>query len=238
MPEEPVPALVWARPPRAPRRQSLTPERIVAAAIGIADTEGLEALSMRRIATDLGSGTTSLYRQVAGRDELLDLMVDAVRSEQPAPEATGDWRADLAGLGHRLRADLLRHPWLAGTLMARPALGPNSVRQTDLALAAAAELTADPTLAVTLIRALNHYVLGAVSDELAEQDTRRRTGLTLEEWRASVGPYVRTIVESGEHPHFARSVIEAEDLDADHQFAFGLDCLLDGIAARVSTGGR
>lgn len=118
--------------------------------------------------------------------------------------------------------------------MSRPALGPNSVRQLDFALAAAASLTSDASLAVTLIRPLHHYVLGAVSDQLAEQDARRRTGLTQEQWRASVGPYVRDIVSSGAYPHFARSVIEAEDLDVDRQFEFGLDCLLAGIAAQVA----
>ncbi|MEY2229060.1 MULTISPECIES: TetR/AcrR family transcriptional regulator [Streptomyces] len=234
MSEEPPPALVWAREPRAPRRQSLSVDRIVSVAVGIADAEGLEALSMRRLAADLGSGTTSLYRHVAGRDELLDLMVDAVRGEHPAQPPTGDWRADLGGVARLMRADLLRHPWLGSALMSRLALGPNSLRRVDFALAAAGSLTADASLAITLIRSLHHYVLGAVADQLAEQDAQRRTGLTEEQWRASVGPYVRDIVNSGVYPHFSRSVIEAEDLDADRQFEFGLDCLLAGIAAQVT----
>ncbi len=203
-------------------------------AVGIADAEGLEALSMRRLAADLGSGTTSLYRHVAGRDELLDLMVDAVRGEHPAQPPTGDWRADLGGVAHLMRADLLRHSWLGGALMSRLALGPNSLRRVDFALAAAGSLTSDASLAITLIRSLHHYVLGAVADQLAEQDAQRRTGLTEEQWRESVGPYVRDIVKSGVYPHFARSVIEAEDLDADRQFEFGLDCQLAGIAAQVT----
>ncbi|MFE9427459.1 TetR/AcrR family transcriptional regulator [Kitasatospora sp. NPDC006697] len=239
MSEQPNPPLVWAREQRAPRRQAPGVDRIVAAAVAIADAEGLDALSMRRVATDLGTGTTSLYRYVAGRDDLLDLMVDAVRSERPPHPLDGDWRTDLAAVARHLREDLLRHRWLGGIMMSRPSLGPNSLRQMDHALAAAAALTPDATLGNSAIRTLYHYVLGAVSDELTEQDTRRRTGLTEQQWQASVGPYLREIVASGEYPHFARVVIEAEHPDTGQRFEFGLDCLLAGLgtlAARAAEG--
>jgi hypothetical protein len=80
------------------------------------------------------------------------------------------------------------------------------------------------------------YVFGAVAGELAEAQAQRRTGLTEEQWRASVGPYIREVIESGAYPQFARRVTEAEDPDPEQRFEFGLACVLDGVAARA--GGR
>ncbi|WP_214414044.1 TetR/AcrR family transcriptional regulator [Sphaerisporangium fuscum] len=223
---------VWTRMPKAGRRQALTVGRIVEVATRMADAGGLEALSMRTLAAELGSGTTSLYRHVSGRDDLIDLMVDAVQGEEPTGPPSGDWRADLAAVTRRLRAVLLRHPWLARVLTARPALGPNALRRMDEALLAARGLTGDITLASAVVGLLTNYVQGAVAAELAEQEAQRRTGMSEEQWRASVGPYIREVVTSGEYPEFGRRVIEARDLGFEEHFEFGLACLLDGVAAR------
>ncbi|MFF5209923.1 TetR/AcrR family transcriptional regulator [Streptosporangium sp. NPDC000396] len=234
--EKTAPELVWSRERREPRRQALNVERIVTVSIGIADTEGLDALTMRRVATDLDSGTTSLYRYVAGRDELLDLMIDATQGEDVPAPLSGDWRADVKEVARRQRAVLLRHPWLGSVMVTRPALGPNSLRQMDIAIAAAGGLTSDITLAADVISLVSDYVLGAVSREVAEQETRRRTGMTEEQWRASVAPYIREVVESGAYPRFARWVVEAEDRTFEERFEFGLDCIFDGIARRLRDG--
>ena len=225
--------LVWTKDRRTPRRQAPSVERIVRTAVAIADAEGLPALSMRRVATDLGSGTASLYRYVAGRDDLLDLMIDAVHGETAPPAPTGDWRADLTGVAHHVRTTLLRHPWLTAELTGRPALGANSLRRHDAALTAAAALTPDITLAAGVVDAVLAYVFGTVARELAEAQARRRTGLTEDQWRASVGPYIRDVVASGAYPQFARLVRDAGEPAPDDRFAFGLACVLDGVAARV-----
>src|SRR4051812_24407734 len=144
---EPAPVTVWARPRPAARRQAPGVEQFVGHAIAVADAEGLAAVSMRRIAGDLGSGTASLYRSVASRDELLELMVDAVQGERPLPPPTGEWRTDLGNVAHGLRRVLLRHPWLSGELVGRPSLGPNGLRVAESALRAAISLTSDITAA-------------------------------------------------------------------------------------------
>ncbi|MGK3204037.1 TetR/AcrR family transcriptional regulator [Amycolatopsis sp. MEPSY49] len=226
------PALVWAKERRSPRRQAPSVEQIVRTAIAIADAEGLPALSMRRVAADLGSGTASLYRYVASRDELLDLMIDEVKGAEHT-ELTGDWRADLASVAHQVRATLLRHPWLSGEIPGRPALGTNSLRRHEAALAAAAPLTGDITFAAGAVDVVLAYVFGTVTQELAELQAQRRSGLTKEQWQASVGPYIREVIESGEYPQFARRVIEGEERTAEEVFAFGLAVVLDGIAARA-----
>ncbi|MFF3671378.1 TetR/AcrR family transcriptional regulator C-terminal domain-containing protein [Microtetraspora malaysiensis] len=231
--KEPAHVLVWSKERRAPRRQAPSVEQIVRAAIAIADAEGLTALSMRRVAADLDSGTASLYRYVAGRDELLDLMIDAVEGETGPPPLSGDWRADLTGIARHVRATLLRHPWLSSELTGRPALGANSLRQQDVALTAASALTPDITLAANVVDTVRAYVFGAVARDLAEEQAQRRSGLTEDQWRESVAPYIREVIDSGAYPQFARRVAEAEDADPEERFEFGLACVLDGIAARV-----
>ncbi|NUT40546.1 MAG: TetR/AcrR family transcriptional regulator [Thermoactinospora sp.] len=223
-------SLVWSREPYAPKRQALSVTAIVRAALAVADADGLEAVSMRRVANEVKSGTTSLYRYVESRDELLDLMADAVWGEGAPGPLTGDWRADLAEVARAQRASVLRHPWLAALMSSRPALGPNSLRRLEHALSAASALTPDITRAAAVIGVIGDYVLGAVAKELAEQEARRRTGLSEAEWRAAVAPYIREVVASGDYPQFNRRVVEADDLSFGDQFEFGLDCLLRGFA--------
>ena len=225
--------LVWTRLADQPkRRQALSVEQIVAASVRIADAEGVQALTMRRVAAELSTGTTSLYRYVTGKDDLMELMVDAVQGEADLPEQpSGDWRADLSLVAHASRQMMLRHPWLATELGSRPPLGPNALRWADFALKAAGGVSSDITLASALLGVVSTYAHGAVMAELSELEARRRTGLTENQWRTMVSPYVRDVViGSGRYPEVTRRVMEAEDLSHDEQFQLGLDCLLLGIA--------
>ena len=228
--------LVWTRLAEQRRRQSLSVEQIVATAIAIADAEGTPALTMRRVAAEAGTGTTSLYRYVTNKDELLELMVDAVQGEGEWPaEPSGDWRADLTLVADGLRASMLRHPWLATELRSRPSLGPNALRRSNFALAAAGGATADITLASALLGAVANYVHGAALAELSEREDVRSTGMTQDEWRKAVSPYVQAVViGSGDYPLVARRIFDAEDLSHDEQFAFGLGCVLAGIEKSVA----
>ena len=178
--------LVWTRPNLMPRRRAPSVEEIVTRAILVADDEGIAAVSMRRIAADLGSGTASLYRYVTNRDELLDLMIDAVRGETAQPELTGDWRVDLTAVARNMRTGLLGHPWLVAELTGRPTLGPNSLRRHDIALGAALALTPDITTAARVVEIVNAFVFGVVAAEIAELQAQRRTGQTEEIGRAHV----------------------------------------------------
>ncbi|MFJ9615147.1 TetR/AcrR family transcriptional regulator C-terminal domain-containing protein [Streptomyces noursei] len=229
---DPTPSMVWTRSRPEPRRRAPGVDQYVAAALAVADAEGLAAVSMRRVASDLGSGTATLYRYITNRDELVDLMVDAAQGEDPLPEPSQDWRAGLAAVAHALRATLLRHPWLAGELAGRPSLGPNSLRRSEAALRAAVALTPDITLASQALGAVHAYVLGSVATQQAVRSAEQRTGLTKEQWQRSVGPYISEVLAAGKHPMLARRVTEAEEPDPDVEFAFGLDCVLDGLAAR------
>lgn len=237
-PSEP-PVLVWLRLKDASPRALREVDRIVRASIEIADEEGPSWLSMRHLATALATGTTSLYRYVKGKEELLELMVDAVNGEspwpnQPVPEApTGDWRTDLGLIARGRRIQFLRHPWLAGQATSRLALGPNTLRAAEFASAVVAQLSADATVAASILSAILGFVRGAVADELGELEAQRRTGISEDDWRLQLAPYVRSVIDGGRYPNFAEVVIKADDLSYEQQFEFGLARLLDGIEAFV-----
>ncbi|MEV0699851.1 TetR/AcrR family transcriptional regulator [Saccharopolyspora sp. NPDC050389] len=226
--------LVWMRDRERGSRPALSEERIVRTAIRLADAEGIDALSMRRIAAEMGSGTTSLYRHITNKDELIELMIDAVYGEMPLPERAGeDWVAELAAAARIFRAALLEHPWLAQQASRRPALGPNVIKHSDHALGVVGRATGDATQAGVVVASVNTFVLGSVASELAELEAQRTTGMTEDEWRNSVGAYVQQVVDSGRFPHFNRRVLEAGEPDPGARFEFGLGCLLAGIATAL-----
>jgi AcrR family transcriptional regulator len=214
------------------RRRAQAPDlsEVVAAAVALADRESLEAVSLRRLAAVLRSGTASFYRVLDSRDELLDRMVDAVLGQHVPPEAEGEWRADLAAVARNRRAMLNAHPWLGAELAGRPAIGPNALTHHERALAAAANYTDDPTVAASAVETILGYVLGAAVRESAETKVRRHSGLTDEAWRTTAAPYLQEALNSGAYPFLARMLHEAVDLDADERFERGLTCILAGLA--------
>ncbi|GGY95005.1 TetR/AcrR family transcriptional regulator [Streptomyces poonensis] len=228
--------LLWdtgKRPSRGPK-PGLTLDRIVEAAVRLADAEGLEAVSMRRIATELGTGTMSLYRYVPGKGELLDLMLDRVQrtSEDPAALGDGSWRAALETLAHEGLALYRRHPWLLQVNQTRPILGPSALDGMEkvLTLIKPMGLT-DPEL-VSAVVMIDGYVLGAARTQLYAQDAERRTGLTdTEFWQAQV-PVLEKVMASGRYPVLAALSDDAFGTDFDH-FEFGLQRILDGLEVLV-----
>jgi AcrR family transcriptional regulator len=226
------PDVVWLRLETLTPRARRELDRIVAAAVVIADREGLEALSMRRLAAELDTGTTTLYRYVTGRDELLELMVDAVNgSDGVVTGRPAGWREGLALVAREARGRFLAHPWLASQLVARPTIGPNTLRGAEFVIAIALDLVGDPGTAAAVTSSLLAYVQGSVAAELAEGEAQRRTGLDERAWRETVAPWVRSILADARFPAFARVVLAADDLSFEERFAFGLERLLDGFAA-------
>lgn len=227
-----VPGVIWMRDEQPPR-PGLSREQIVRAAIELADGEGVPALSMRRIAVALGSGTMSLYRHVPGKDELMELMVDAVLAELPPRTPSGDWRADFRRYAGQRRELMLRHTWLAELLVGKPPMGPNALRQFENVVSVVRELGCDITTAASVVSTIGGYTLGIVQTELGDRETWQRAGMTEDAWRSRIGPYVQGIVEAGRHPRFTEFIIDGKDLDYEERFTFGLDCLIDGIAVRL-----
>ncbi|MEU3856299.1 TetR/AcrR family transcriptional regulator [Streptomyces sp. NPDC028722] len=232
--------VVWNRPERAAKgpAPSRTRAEITSAAIAIADAEGIEALSMRRVAKELGTGTASLYRYLASKDDLLDLMLDAVAAEDGGPPApTGDWRGDLRTLAYRSRATFHRHPWMASLAAGRPSLGPNSLDAIEHALAALEPLGFGIDVMITVVEALHAFVRGYAIGELAQQEAVRRSGVGNQEWMDAHAPYLDKVVKGGRHPLLARVIRDAElphaADSAERGFRLGLERLLDGWEANL-----
>jgi AcrR family transcriptional regulator len=229
--------IIWTRPSAGRRgpRPAWTRAEIAAEAVRLADAEGLEAASVRRVGAELGGGATSLYRYVTSREELYDLMVDHVAAEILPGGHAGDWRADLRRLAEGTRAMARRHPWAPALVSARPTLGPNNLDLMEFCLEAVDGVFPDVDHALSAISTVLAFTWGAVLAELAEQEATRRTGIDRERWMAAQTGYAGAVVAAGRHPQVVRVWTDAElphdPAGADRQFAFGLERVLDGLDA-------
>jgi len=234
-----------ARGAQLPRRdRGLSQAEIVAAAIAVADAEGPEAISMRRIAREVGAGAMSLYWYVASKEELLDLMLDAIEAEIEVPEPTGDWRADLGTFAHRTRAALRRHRWAVEFIGTRPPSGPNDVRNLERLLSLLDGIGVDDYQVIMgVFMTVATFVIGAVIREAQEvrfqaEQERVEASLTAEEIQAQHERFRSWFEKSDRYPHIARMIAAGIDPDdpntREERFQFSLDCVLDGIAARIA----
>jgi AcrR family transcriptional regulator len=238
MPSEPgPPPVIWMRPEQPGRgpKPAYSRAEITAAAIRIADAEGLDAVSMRRIAQQIGAGAMSLYRYVPHKSDLLELMIDAVAGEYPASGMpSGDWRADLTALARGQRAAVLRHPWLI-ELAPHSGMGPNTLRMIEATFSAVSVLGLGIDTMMEIVGQVTAYVTGYVHEELTDDKARRRSGLDREQWFRRQQPYVQKLIDSGDYPMLTRIVMDAKlpHMDPDARFDRGLSRLLDGIAANL-----
>ncbi|MEZ3182538.1 TetR/AcrR family transcriptional regulator [Streptomyces pimonensis] len=234
--------VIWMRPQPARRtvQPPLSRDQITAAALAVADAEGVGAVTMRRIAQHLGCGTMSLYRHVRNKDELLELMVDAaVGEEEPRTGSPGGWQEDLRALARAKRAVMLRHPWLAPLMAGRPVLGPHVVESIERSLSAVDGLGLSVDEMVRCFNTLNAFVNGFVQTELEERKWRRPVSgddsdAARDTWQHRTGPYLEHLVDSGRYPLFSRMVNEAESYpDPDEAFEWQLQRVLDGLATAL-----
>lgn len=235
-----VESSIWDRPERAARgpRPTHTRDEITAVAVGIADREGLDAVSMRRVAGELGAGTTSLYRYFAKKADLFELMADAVVGELPLPALTGDWLEDLRAYALRERALLRLHPWYLTLPRSRPAFGPNTLRAMEHSLAIVEGLGLDIDDMLVIVSTVVALVHGYVMNELSEQRAAVGSGLDNDEWMAMRSPYAESIIASGDYPLVARVILDAAGPHApdreERAFLLGLDQLLRGLQASAA----
>jgi AcrR family transcriptional regulator len=214
----------------------LNRDRIVASAVAIADAEGLAQVSMRRIATDLGVATMSLYRHVAGKDELLIDMMEAVLGEERLPQQPPEgWRARLE-LSSRVQwKGFRRHPWLAPALsITRPQIVVNGMRHTEWALAALDTAGVGTEQAMHLHFTLFGFVRGLALSLEPEAQAEQDTGLTSDEWMSTRQDEFLAVLRGGEFPQMGRLFTIDLELDLDALFEFGMARLLDGLERYLS----
>ncbi|MFF7945920.1 TetR/AcrR family transcriptional regulator [Streptomyces griseorubiginosus] len=223
---------VWDRPEPPPRPVPLDRERIVAAALALADEGGLEAVSLRKVAARLNAGPMRLYGFIATKEELFDLMMDEVQAEILPEERPGDWREALSGLAHRTRRAALRHEWLADLLGGRPSPGPNGLAVTESTLAALDGL-ADIDTVMRAVETVSSYFTGAIRREIANLRAERATGLSKREWQRASGPHLTKMLATGRFPALSKAVYDGTHVDAETSFTTGLEWVLDAVAAKL-----
>jgi AcrR family transcriptional regulator len=220
--------VIWMRPERAAtgRPASHSRDEITAAAVAIADREGLDAVSMRRVAADLGTGAASLYRYLETREDLLDLMIDATGAEYVSAAPTGDWLADLLDIGEQARAIMRRHPWLPPLLITRSVLGPNGLVLLERVLEA---LAAHPASIATKLEAfalLSAATALFVLNELTGGPDRQQRNAA----------YLHHALASGRHPRLAELLTPPPGCTSPPETATDPADRYRDILARILTG--
>lgn len=231
---------VWLRAAPGSRRPRFTRDDLAAAAVRIADEEGFDALSMRRLAAELDAGTMTLYHYVRNKDELMALVVDEIMSEvalPPGQELPADWRAAVTTIARRTRDCLRRHPWVLD-LRDDPGIGPNSVHHFDQSLAAASRLSDDLDLQLDLVFTIDDFVFG-----FCLQERGNYVDASDPQADAGVIGYITSLLTGGGFPRLAALVdrfgaastwdrVAAVARDPE-RFDRNLARLLDGFAAEA-----
>ncbi|OBG20175.1 TetR family transcriptional regulator [Mycolicibacterium celeriflavum] len=217
---------LWQEPSAPTRSRGLTRDRIVNAAIELADADGLGALSMARLADRLGCGTMSLYRHVSNKDELVMFMLSAAPGPAPSVDST-DWTAALTNWATGLWEVYHRHPWILQAAAAGPPVDPGQLAWLDAGLAALSRTGLAERDKLTAVMAVLHFIRGAAALDIEAGSV---------DWSDYPG-LLRNLIAPERFPALAAAlddgVFDPTDDDPDAQFRSGLNLLVDGIAARI-----
>ncbi|MDF5752348.1 TetR/AcrR family transcriptional regulator C-terminal domain-containing protein [Spongiactinospora sp. TRM90649] len=232
---EAVPVPPWRTPRKTPAaRRPLSQDAIVDAGLRVLDAEGLDALSMRRVAQELGTGPASLYAHVANKDELLDLLYDRVLGEVETPEADPErWLEQMRELAVHIFDVLGAHADIAKVAIANIPSGPNALRVAEAEMAIMIKGGVPPRIASWMLDRLNLYIAADVYEGALYQARRRASGKDIgdfmHDYFAQIGDYYRTLPKD-RFPMMAGHVDDLLEGGGNVRFEFGLDLLLSGLA--------
>jgi AcrR family transcriptional regulator len=238
-----IPPPPWQRPPERQgrrRRDPISRDAIVAAAIDLLDREGLAALSMRRLAEDLGTGAASLYWHVGSKDGLLDLVLDQIIGEGQVPDPDPPrWREQLKDVARAQRALSLRHPYIVRVSIGRIPMGPNALRYSERVLAILRAGGLPPHLAVQGYLLLISAVNGFTVDETGVEDTPGPGGsdpASVQEAANMARDYIASL-PGAMFPNMTELAGEFAFSDPDERFELLIDIFVDGLARRAGLPG-
>ena len=231
--------ILWGLADQPASRTPLDREQIVAAAIALADAEGLDAVSMRRVAASVGRGAMSLYRHVPDKDALVSMMIERILADSLAEDAdllmgvAPDWRAGLGLLARSTWHLARRHPWYPVASLTRPPLTPSGVAGLELAFSLFDDFPIDIGTKMQFVAAVHFSVLMAALNTTIEQQTRAQTEMSDDEVMAAATPFMERMVASGTFPRVTEFVLNAEHVDDETRMWNAVELILDGIAARL-----
>ena len=211
------------------RRPSLTQQRVLEAAVALADRDGIEALSMRRLGRELGVEGMALYRYVRNKEDLLDALADAVVGEIEVPYPARDWQAAMRSLVMSARQVMLRHPWAPRVILDRPTVGPATLHHIDRVLGVLSAGGFSIEMAHHALHVLGSRILGFTQDPFNDtDDVRPEPEVAAQRARelAAVFPHVGELALAATHEG------DLGGCDDDVEFEFGLDLILDGLDRR------
>ncbi|MEV1083332.1 TetR/AcrR family transcriptional regulator C-terminal domain-containing protein [Streptomyces sp. NPDC050211] len=226
------PEVIWARPERTGRgpKPAYTRADIAAAAVRVADAEGLDALSMRRVAGELGCGTMSLYNYVPRKEDLYELMIDAIGAEHDIREPSGDWRADMLRNARETRAIMHRHTWVPRLMSGVYGFSPNSLRYLEHCLDCLEPLDLPYSAKMELVALLNGVVTTYTANEIATAERTRSMPWSAEEENAVRIAYLGSQVATGAYPRLAAAFMEQSGpIDLEGVFERALGRVLDAF---------
>ena len=212
---------------KANSRLPLTRERVLSAAIVLADTGGIDSLSMRRLADELGVKAMSLYNHVADKDDILDGIVDLVFAEIAVPSDQADWRAAMRLRANSVHQALLRHPWASPLMQSRTHPGPATLRHHNAVIGSLRAAGFSIHLAAHAFSVIDSYIYGFA------QQQQNLTYTTAEE-AAVVAQDILRQLPADTYPYLAEMIIEhalQPDYDYSEEFDFGVDLILGGLEA-------
>lgn len=208
-----------------PTRETLTRQRVLHAAVELADAGGLETLSMRKLGEAVGVEAMSLYNHVANKEDLLDGMVDLVFGEVELPTPGDDWRQAMRQRAISMRLVLSRHRWAIGLMESRSTPGPATLRHHDAVLGCLRHGGFSLTLTAHAVSVLDSYIYGfALQEKTLPFDTPQETAELAESIMSGFG--------DGEYPHLteiATAHVMRPGYAYGDEFEFGLDLILDGL---------
>ncbi|MET3987774.1 AcrR family transcriptional regulator [Streptomyces sp. PvR034] len=224
-------------------RQRLTIDAVVSAATALADAEGLAAVTMRSVAKALGVAAMTLYTYVPGKEELLDLMLDAAYARMPRTDTSGrPWRERLSAVAGANRELFEAHPWAATASTVRPPLGPGQMAKYEHELSALDGLgLPDVTMDAALTYLLG-FVQGWARTAADARAAQRDSAMDDEQWWAAHAPLLARVLDERAYPLASRvgsaaGAAQGGAYSPEHAYAFGLERVLDGLAALVETRG-
>ena len=210
--------------PSARARAPLSRERVMRAAIALADSSGIESLSMRKLGQDLGVEAMSLYNHVANKDDILDGIVDFVFGEIALPSGKAEWKPAMRKRAISAHDALLRHPWAPSLMQSRTRPGPATLRHHDSVLGSLRKAGFTLVMAAHAVSAIDGYVYGFALQQI-------NLPLQSREQVAEVGESILRQLGS-EYPYLAEMITEhamKPGYDYAKEFEFGLDLILDGL---------